>query len=229
MPTQRDLRDALNRREALAAAGSVGLGAALFAFLRGRPGDAFGATADASATCVLTPEQTEGPYYIDNHLIRRNITEGEKGVPLELRLTLEDSSCKPIHGATVEVWHADALGHYSGFDGTSRKSYLRGGRKTSVHGRAIFDTIYPGWYQGRTTHIHVKVHVGGNEVHTGQLYFRDSSTDSIYRRSPYSSRGTRSTRNSSDNIYAAGGRRSLVALKRDGSGYIGRATLVVKR
>jgi protocatechuate 3,4-dioxygenase beta subunit len=101
---------------------------------------------------------------------------------------VDASSCKPIRGATVEVWHCDALGRYSGFNAPGR--FLRGGQRSGATGHVTFKTIYPGWYSGRTTHIHVKVHVGGNEVHTGQLYFADATSAAVYRsRSPYRSRG----------------------------------------
>jgi protocatechuate 3,4-dioxygenase beta subunit len=100
---------------------------------------------------VLTPELTEGPFYVPNERVRRNITEGKPGVPLELRLTVVDaSSCKPLGNALVDVWHADALGVYSGdVAGDAGTSFLRGVQRTDAHGLAVFKTIYPGWYQGR--------------------------------------------------------------------------------
>ena len=139
-------------------------------------------TSTERVDCQLAPEQTEGPYYIDNNLIRRDITEGKAGVPLDLRLkVLNASSCEPIQNATVEVWHCDALGNYSGVNG-AEGNFLRGGQRSAKNGEATFRTIYPGWYQGRTTHIHVKVHVEGQVVHTGQLYFDDSDNAAVYKR-----------------------------------------------
>jgi protocatechuate 3,4-dioxygenase beta subunit len=220
----------LTRREVVAAGGIVGLvGAGLY--LAGQTGgrSALAAVASTGSACTLTPEQTEGPYYIDDHLIRSDIREDRKGVLLDLRLPVSSSvACGPIAGATVEIWHADALGVYSGFGPGQGRTFLRGGVKTDVHGLARFRTIYPGWYQGRTVHIHVKVHVHGNVVHTGQLFFRDPTTDTVYRRAPYSTRGQRTTRNAQDSIYAVGGRQSIVALRKNGSGYIGTKALVVK-
>jgi protocatechuate 3,4-dioxygenase beta subunit len=213
----------LSRREAIAGAATAGAGAAAFVLLRGGPGDA------ASAPdCVLAPEQTEGPYYVDNHLIRADIRDGRKGVPLSLRLqVLNASTCKPIRGATVEVWHCDALGRYSGFNAPGR--FCRGGLRTDASGWARFRTIYPGWYSGRTTHIHVKVHVAGREVHTGQLYFADATSAAVYRsRSPYRSRGRAETTNSADPIFADGGRQSMLRLAKSGAGYIGRLALGVR-
>jgi protocatechuate 3,4-dioxygenase beta subunit len=175
---------------------------------------------------------TEGPYYLDENLIRRDISEGKDGLPLELRLTVENAStCKPIAKATVEVWHADATGNYSGFDGAATQTtYLRGGQRTDHNGLAIIDTIYPGWYRGRTPHIHLKVHVGGNVVHTGQLFFRSATSEAVYENGAYASHGEPDTTNATDNIYANGGSKSLLRLvKRSGGGYIGAITLGVKR
>jgi protocatechuate 3,4-dioxygenase beta subunit len=91
-----------------------------------------------------------------------------------------------------------------------------------------FHTIYPGWYHGRTTHIHVKVHVGGKVVRTGQLYFRDALTAAVYRnRSPYKARGQKDTPNAGDMIYADGGRQSTLRVSTHGTGYIGRLALGV--
>ena len=178
------------------------------------------------------PGADEGPYYLDENLIRRDITEGKDGRALQLRLTVEDAStCKPIHRATVEVWHADPTGNYSGFDGAATPTtYLRGGQRTNRNGLAIIETIYPGWYQGRTPHIHLKVHVGGNAVHTGQLFFKTATSKAVYATGAYASHGEPDTTNASDNIYASGGSKSLLRLtKRSGGGYRGTITLGVKR
>jgi protocatechuate 3,4-dioxygenase beta subunit len=187
------------------------------------------AVASGAVSCVLTPEQTEGPYYIPNERVRRDITEGKRGRPLLLRLTVVDAStCKPIKGAAVDIWHADALGVYSGFGrGSGNRTFLRGIQRTDANGLARFRSIYPGWYPGRTVHIHVKVHVGGNVVHTGQLYFPDSVTDRVFRGAPYKRRGRRPTRNRNDSVFVNGGRRSMVDLRKSGNAYVGRITMGV--
>jgi protocatechuate 3,4-dioxygenase beta subunit len=189
------------------------------------------AVASGLVSCVLAPEQTEGPYYLDDHRIRRNITEGRPGVPLTLRLGVVDvSSCKPIKGAAVDIWHCDAGGVYSGTSAQEEdERFLRGIQRTDAKGIALFRTIYPGWYQGRTVHIHVMVHIGGNVVHTGQLYFADTLTDTVYKRSPYRSRPNRTTRNDADSIYRNGGKRSTLKLAKSGSGYVGSMTMGVQR
>jgi protocatechuate 3,4-dioxygenase beta subunit len=185
--------------------------------------------ASGAISCVLAPEQTEGPYFLDDQKVRRNITEGRPGVALTLRLAVVDaSSCRPIRGAAVDVWHCDAAGVYSGVQG-SRGAFLRGIQRTDAKGTAVFRTIYPGWYPGRTVHVHVKVSLGGNVVHTGQLYFPDAVTDAVYRRAPYRRRPNRDPRNAGDSIYRNGGRRSTLKLRKSGSGYVGSITMGVVR
>jgi protocatechuate 3,4-dioxygenase beta subunit len=186
----------------------------------------------ATVSCILTPEQTEGPYYIAGEKLRRNITDGRPGTPLLLRAFVVDATtCRPIRNAAVDVWHADAGGAYSGFgDGASSRTFMRGVQRTNAKGLAQFRTVYPGWYQGRTVHIHVKVHVGGSVVHTGQLYFPDSVTDAVFRRAPYSSRPNRDVRNATDSVYRNGGSKSVVKLKRNSAGvYIAAITMGVRR
>ena len=213
----------LTRRAWLGSAVVTALG---LAGLEARESDA------ASVSCILTPEQTEGPYYIAGEKLRRNITEGRPGTPLLLRTFVVDAStCRAIRNAAVDIWHADAGGVYSGFGaGASSRTFMRGIQRTNAKGLAQFRTVYPGWYQGRTVHIHVKVHVGGNVLHTGQLYFPDSVTDAAYRRAPYSSRPNRDVRNATDSIYRNGGSKSLVRVKKTSAGvYVATITMGVQR
>ena len=200
---------------------SLGLGAF-------RPGSAPAASA---VGCILAPEMTQGPYYIAGEKLRRNITEGRPGTRLDVRLWVVDAStCAPISGAAVDIWHADAGGVYSGFGaGTSSRTFMRGIQRTDKAGLAQFRTVYPGWYQGRTVHIHVKVHVGGNVVHTGQQFFSDTLTDSAYKLSPYNRRPNRTTRNAQDMIFGNGGRQSMLAVRRKGTGYTGSIVMGVRR
>jgi protocatechuate 3,4-dioxygenase beta subunit len=190
------------------------------------------AVASGAVSCVLSPEQTQGPYYLPGDKLRRNVTEGKPGVPLTLKLSVLDvSTCKPIKGAAVDIWHCDAGGVYSGTSqqGTEKLTFLRGIQKTDAKSVATFKTVYPGWYQGRTVHIHVRVSLGGNIVHTGQLYFPDALTDIVYKRSPYSSRPGRNPRNTGDSIYRNGGSRSTLKLHKVGTGYSGSITMGVQR
>jgi len=210
-------------------AGALGLGGGAAAARAEGTGPA--AVASGAVTCVLSPEQTEGPYYIAGERVRRNITEGRPGTRFDLRLAVVDvSTCKPIRGAAVDIWHADAGGVYSGFgQGAASRTFMRGIQRTDANGVATFQTVYPGWYAGRTVHIHVKVHLGGNVVHTGQLYFSDAVTDVVYQRQPYSKRPGRDVRNTDDAIFRNGGSKSLLRLRRNGAGYIGTLTMGVQR
>lgn len=213
----------LTRRAWLGSAVVTALG---LAGLEARQSDA------AAVSCILTPEQTEGPYYIAGEKLRRNITEGRPGTALLLRTFVVDATtCRPIKNAAVDIWHADAGGVYSGFgDAASSRTFMRGIQRTNAKGLALFRTVYPGWYQGRTVHIHVKVHVGGNVVHTGQLYFRDSVTDAVYRRAPYNARPSRDVRNATDSVYRNGGSKSMLSVKRNSAGvYVATITMGVRR
>lgn len=141
------------------------------------------------------------------------------------------ATCRPIKGAAVDVWHCDARGVYSGtsVQGAEDERFLRGVQRTDAKGVALLRTIYPGWYPGRTVHIHVLVHLGGNVVHTGQLYFADAVTDAVYKRRPYASRPNRDPRNPGDSIYRNDGKHSTLKLVRSGSGYVGSITMGVTR
>ncbi|MFF7974247.1 intradiol ring-cleavage dioxygenase [Streptomyces sp. NPDC007905] len=189
----------------------------------GRPG--------LAAACVLTPEQTEGPYYLDLETVRKNITEGKAGVPLTLRVTVVDSTtCAVLPNTAVDVWHCDALGVYSGYvagGSTPDTTFLRGVQLTDASGVAEFTTVYPGWYVGRALHIHVKTHAGGavsngkyhggHVSHTGQLYFPETYNTKVAALSPYRTNTTTRTLNARDGIYRNGGSSTLLTITQVGS------------
>jgi protocatechuate 3,4-dioxygenase beta subunit len=230
----------LTRRDSLLglgglAAAALGAGGVLAA-LDGQDAEAASsgpaAVASGLVTCVLTPEMTEGPYYLDGDKVRRDIREGRPGTRLDLATTVVDvSTCKPINGALVDIWHCDAGGTYSGFaqEGTDGKTFMRGIQRTTKSGLATFVTVYPGWYSGRTVHIHVQVSLGGNVLHTGQLFFPEALTDAVYKRAPYRSRPGRDTRNATDSIFRNGGSKSVLKIAKNGSGYVARMTMGVSR
>jgi protocatechuate 3,4-dioxygenase beta subunit len=106
---------------------------------------------------------------------------------------------------------------------------MRGIQRTGKGGLARFTTIYPGWYAGRTVHIHVRVYLGGDIAHTGQLFVPDALTDAVYRRAPYRRRPGRTTRNATDSIFQNGGSRSMLRVAKRGNAYVGRITMGVSR
>jgi protocatechuate 3,4-dioxygenase beta subunit len=204
----------LTRRRILAWAGGLGIAA----FIPGCAGDDDGRSGNASPTtpatttgtaqtgtvvdCVLMPEVTEGPFYLDLDRVRSDITEGKDGMPFDLQVLVVDADgCEPIRDAAVDIWHCDAGGAYSGVQGDSG-TFLRGIQMTDSGGTARFRTIFPGWYQGRAVHIHIKVHVGASATFTGQLFFADDVLDAVYATDSYSARGDADTSNSADSIFA---------------------------
>lgn len=167
---------------------------------------------DSVGSCALTPEETEGPYYFDVNSIRQDLREDRPGTPLRLALRVQSfPGCEPIKNAVVEIWHCDAGGVYSGFEVASKGgaggsktddgTYLRGAQVTNADGIVEFLTIYPGWYRGRTVHIHFKVHLDNQAVLTSQLFFEESVTSEVYAASPYDEHTGRETTNENDNIF----------------------------
>jgi protocatechuate 3,4-dioxygenase beta subunit len=170
-----------------------------------------------SATYAATPSMTEGPFFVDEKLNRSDIrtdpTNGvvSAGLPLYLGVTvsrIDDGAITPLTGAFVDIWHADAAGKYSdeAANSTSGRKFLRGYQVTGAHGAAKFLTVYPGWYSGRAVHIHCKVRLYSGSrttyTHDTQFFFDESVTDTVYKLSPYNSRGTRDTPNARDGIYS---------------------------
>jgi protocatechuate 3,4-dioxygenase beta subunit len=192
---------------------------------------------DEAASCALTPEQTEGPYYFDVDSIRSNIREDRDGVALRLAFRVRDQqTCEPFENAIVDIWHCDATGNYSGFESASTggpgggsgptddETYLRGAQATNQDGIAEFKTVYPGWYPGRTVHIHAKVHIDKQTVLTSQLFFDEDVNTAVFKRAPYSERTGRDVFNDNDGIFDE----SLIATARkDGDGYLALMTFDV--
>jgi protocatechuate 3,4-dioxygenase beta subunit len=196
-------------------------------------------TASTVLDCVVRPELTIGPYFVDDQLNRSDIRSNssdnsiKQGVPLTLSIivaSVGDNSCSPIEGAQVDIWHCDAQGHYSGvsdqgFD-TSGQNFLRGYQLTDANGGVQFQTIYPGWYSGRAVHIHFTIRTQGadGEDHqfTSQFFFDDTLTDQVHALEPYAGKGQRDRRNSNDNIFSGGGDQLLLNLQGDTTnGYTG--------
>ena len=233
----------VTRRGLLGTAGLTGAGL----LLAGTPGSRiFGADEAFAATCVtLAPVKSIGPYFVEEKLNRSDITTdpttgvASVGIALVLNFALVDEAngCAPFAGAQVDIWHADANGKYSdeASEGTAGKKFLRGYQVSDAAGKVTFKTIFPGWYSGRTVHIHARFRLfdaSGSATYdfVTQIFFDDAVADQIYARAPYNTRGTRTTRNTNDNIYGTDGASLLVPLTADASGgYVGAFTCGLSR
>jgi protocatechuate 3,4-dioxygenase beta subunit len=223
----------LSRREAV---GLLGIGGA--AAFGGWRLHAAGIQAPAVLPmCVVRPEMTEGPYFVDAALARSDVRTNSatgaarEGVPLGLAFTVSQLAagrCTPLPGAIVHVWQCDAVGIYSGVSdpsagpGNISDNALRGFQTTDARGRAAFTTLYPGWYRGRAVHIHFKILAKAADAayeYTSQLFFPESLNDEIHALPPYASHGRRDTLNQRDGIYRAGGDQLLLAPTKSAAGY----------
>ncbi|KPK16494.1 MAG: hypothetical protein AMJ62_05305 [Myxococcales bacterium SG8_38] len=195
--------------------------------------DAGAGGTDGAASCIVYPQQTEGPYYLDLDTLRRDITEGKAGASLEVVLQVQRADCTPLADVALDLWHCDAAGVYSGFPGqiggldTTGETFLRGTQLTDDEGIARFDTIYPGWYPGRTTHIHFKVHTSTFTEATSQLYFPEDVTAEIYETPPYDARGQKNTSNQADTISSANPTPLAMVTGNGSSGYVASILITV--
>jgi protocatechuate 3,4-dioxygenase beta subunit len=199
----------LNRRDALSILAVTAAGGALI------PRSAFAQDAKlmAADVCIIVPEVTEVPYYFDPALERVDITEGRPGLPLKLQMQVVDMGCEPVPGARVDVWHCDADGIYSGYNGYEGETFMRGTQFADADGKVEFATVYPGWYRGRTTHIHFKVFLDETTVLTGQIFFPDDVSEQVYEGiDPYTAHPNRDTFNDEDNIAQQAGTASIASV-----------------
>ena len=232
-PVEKAQRTVLLSRRAVLAAFGAAVGSAALLAACGDDGDGADADADAgsapdggtasadgaptSSTCEAIPDETAGPYpdtkgmIADEAFYRSDITEDREGVPLTLTLTLVNvgASCAAIVGAHVEIWHCDASGVYSEYantmnPGSTATTYLRGVQTSDANGQVTFQTIYPGWYQGRVTHIHIQVFSGTSLVKTTQIGFPDSVNEAVYAVAPYAEKGQNPIGDDDDQVFGDG-------------------------
>lgn len=224
----------VSRREAMIWLGASGV----LWFMDDRLTEAQSTPDVAQSLCIVRPEQTEGPYFLDERLHRMDIrsepSNGKLAIGTPLTLTFQVSrihagACRPLPDAQVDIWHCDARGIYSDvqdpeFDTTGQK-FLRGYQLTDAQGTARFHTIYPGWYPIRTVHIHVKIRTapvaGRSYEFTSQVYFPDDLTDRVHTTLSYSSNGRRRVRNHDDFIFRDGGDRLMLYPVATNNGYAG--------
>jgi protocatechuate 3,4-dioxygenase beta subunit len=217
--------------------------------------------ASTNATCSLTtssitlqgtPQQIEGPYFVEDMPnrsdIRSDTSNGsvEQGIPLRLVIHvygINDGLCVPLKGAKLDIWHANSQGIYSGVKdmGTDENNFLRGYQVTDNNGTVEFTTIYPGWYEGRAIHIHDKVRISNGQEKalewTAQLYLNNSINEQVHEQSPYKSHGPVQTTNEEDMIYTGAsaddfiqknsGEQLMVNLTKQKSSYLGTFNVVI--
>lgn len=199
----------ISRRAAFAALGSAAAAGVAVAC-----GDSTTAPSDTSSSgttttstnsaCVVTPTETIGPYPSRTDMFRSDVRESRSGTVLMLtvRVVNANSSCAPVSGADVEIWQCDAAGDYSQYGSQTAATFLRGIQTTNAAGEVTFTTIYPGWYQGRATHIHVEATMSGRSVKVTQIAFPDEVSNAVHTQGVYASRGTNPTSTQSDSIFA---------------------------
>jgi protocatechuate 3,4-dioxygenase beta subunit len=180
--------------------------------------------AGSATSCAVTPSETIGPYPSLQDFFRSDIRENRTGLPVTLNITVVNVSnaCAPVANAALDIWQCDEDGTYSQYGGARTETFLRGIQTTDASGRVSLTTIYPGWYQGRATHIHVEVTVGGRSVKVTQIAFPEDVTAAVYRSGVYAAKGQNPTTNTRDNVFSDGVSEELVALVGDTtSGYTG--------
>lgn len=197
--------------------------------------------------CVVHPQQTEGPFFVDERLLRSDVRSDSRtgtispGAPLDLKLTIAQVSaagaCAPLAGAQVDIWQCDAIGRYSDANdrrnSTSGQTFLRGHQITDASGVVQFTTIYPGWYPGRAVHVHFKVRstAGASPTYafTSQFYFDERLTDRVHASAPYSTHTGQRTRNESDGPFRDGGTQLVLPVTERGQGYAAGFTVGIRR
>jgi protocatechuate 3,4-dioxygenase beta subunit len=220
----------MDRRDILKSLAVLGAGAMLPK--TGAAADAALAEAKKAAGCWITPSETQGPFYFDPKLMRKDITEGRPGARLDLEITVVDSQCKPLPNVMVDLWHCDKEGMYSGYNqpagNTVGETFLRGTQTTDAKGVAHFVTIYPGWYYGRATHIHFKARLSDQTYVTSQFAFPGKMNDIVYATAQYAERGRNPISNEDDGVFRDSNPAFLLLdVAPSGKGYVGKFTIGV--
>lgn len=167
-------------------------------------GSGDGGATGTNSRCAVTPSETAGPYPSRMDFFRSDIRENRVGTVLTLTIKVvnANSGCAPVSGADVEIWHCDVAGDYSQYGSQTAATFLRGIQTTNASGEVTFSTIYPGWYQGRATHIHAEVTIGGRSIKVTQIAFPESVNNIVHTSGVYAPRGVNPTSNQSDGIFA---------------------------
>ena len=210
MGNEREMERRLSRR---AAFGAIGAAAAAVAAACGDSqtsptsvdtSSGTTTTGSTNATCAVTPSETAGPYPSRTDMFRSDIRENRSATPLTLTVKVVNvnSACAAVSGADVEIWHCDAAGDYSQYGSQTAATFLRGIQTTNGAGEVTFTTVYPGWYQGRATHIHAEVTMSGRSIKVTQIAFPESVNNTVHATGVYASRGANPMSNLSDGIFS---------------------------
>jgi len=167
-----------------------------------------------TASCVVTPSETAGPFPSLTLPVRSDVREDRTGLLLNLAITVVNASanCAPVTNASVEIWHCDAAGNYSEYGNLTSSTWLRGIQPVDANGTARFTTVYPGWYQGRATHIHIEVFINNRSVKVSQIAFPEEINSAVYASGVYASKGQNPTKNTNDNVFSDGVTSELATL-----------------
>ena len=221
-------RPSITRRSVIAGIGTMGMF---------RP---FAVVAQQAGSCVLTADSGEGPFYFDPALLRSNIVDGHPGAPLALDIeVISIDGCAILENARVDVWHANGLGLYSGYErqpgvggavptDVRGQTFLRGTQVTDSDGQVRFETIYPSWYGGRTPHVHFKVFLSEREVIAGQIFFPEEINAEVFADwDPYRQHIERRTTFNNNDMFLVDGvlQGAIADVERSADGYRARATL----
>ena len=214
------------------ASGAPSAGSSTAAAATAAPSASVAAAASSLPSCVVVPELTEGPYYVNENLDRSDIridtSDGStsEGAVLTIDWVVsqaDGSACIPLEGVLVDVWHCDAAGEYSDVGSEQGHDYLRGYQHTDASGKARIVTIYPGWYQGRAVHIHFKIRTDAAAAtgleFTSQLFFDDAFSNAVYSTGVYASKGVPDVGNANDGIFQQSQGMTLLNVVKDGDGY----------
>ncbi|OUJ70455.1 dioxygenase family protein [Hymenobacter crusticola] len=169
-----------------------------------------------SDSCSVVPSETEGPFptKVPASYVRRDIRDGKAGYLLTATLTITNSNagCAGLAGALVDIWHCDAEGNYSEYGGTGMQStnytgvhFLRGRQTTDANGQVVFTSIFPGWYNGRATHIHVHIYkADGTSLKVTQIAFPEGTGSAVAAVNGYAKGLNGYTSNAQDNVFSDG-------------------------
>jgi len=214
----------MNRKEFLKGIGALGVGSIIAS-----KSELLNAKPNTPPACVLIPTETAGPFPLDltenNVFFRKSIKESKTGVPLNVKLKIIGSdNCQPMQNLRVNIWHCDKDGLYSGYSennnpGQAGLTYCRGYQFTDANGLVEFETIFPGWYNGRICHIHFQVYVSTIYAAVSQLTFPVTEKNNLYTsNSNLYTKGADPMTFAQDNIFSDGYNYQLATLTPNATG-----------